>query len=76
MSTKLQAPCPRCDTLVMPTDKVVAVPSSDFVGTYPVKLWRYVCDCGYIWANELQRKHNYNVEKKARIAFNQVARYE
>lgn len=41
----------------MPIDRVVAI-DMDY-RPLAVKLWRYACDdCGWIWANLLQRAHN------------------
>lgn len=57
MSTKVLVPCPECATPTPPTDRAVPVDSP--YGTFPVRLWRYVCQsCPWVWANDAQREHN------------------
>jgi hypothetical protein len=56
MSTKQKDTCVHCKSDVLPTDAVVRMESQ--YGTFPVILWRYICECGNIWANEAQRRHN------------------
>lgn len=52
---KIPAACPACEGTSEPTDSAVPIEGESFV----LKLWRYVCGhCGYIWANDAQRKHN------------------
>jgi len=57
MSTKVVENCPECGKATFPTDKLVVV-KDKAVGKLPLRLWRYVCECGWSWANLLQRKHN------------------
>lgn len=64
MSTKYSENCSHCHTSVSPTDTAVAVDTR--WGTIPVKVWRYVCACGHVWANEAQRKHNDHEYHKAK----------
>lgn len=53
MSTKVPEKCPECQKSNMPTDTVIVVRG------LPLRLWRYHCeDCGWTWANPLQREHN------------------
>lgn len=65
MSTKVMEPCPTCTVKVMPTDKALAVEVGMGVDV-PVRMWRYKCPCGWVWANYDQRTHNYHVYSVAR----------
>lgn len=57
MSTKVFENCPACGKVTFPTDKLVVV-KDKAVGDLPLRLWRYSCECGWTWANLLQREHN------------------
>jgi hypothetical protein len=57
MATKIPEICPKCNTECMPNDKPVMY--TERWGSFPVRIWNYDCsNCGWTWANELQRKHN------------------
>ena len=59
--------CPECQTPVIPIDKKVAF--KDSYGTYPVRQWFYNCanvECGWTWANEIQRENNSKFYKQSR----------
>lgn len=66
MSTKVPEQCEGCGAMVEPTDK--AMPVEYKAITFPVKFWRYVCGCGRVWANALQRLHNQDAYRKGRKA--------
>ena len=60
MSTKVAEHCPNCGHSNMPIDTLVIVKKSSVrEDDIPLRLWRYHCeDCGWTWANDLQREHN------------------
>ena len=64
MSTKVTENCPSCGNTCFPTDKAVSYESS--WGEFSVKIWRYVCNCGWVWANDRQREHNHEEYYKQR----------
>lgn len=64
MSTKVPEPCPLCGVATLPEEKTVAIENA--VGQYPVKLWRYRCICGWVWANGAQRIHNQEMNRRGR----------
>lgn len=64
MSTKVPEACPACSTETMPEERTVAIENA--VVTYPVKMWRYRCACGWTWANEAQRVHNQEANRRGR----------
>ena len=71
MTTKVHAECPECQTLTLPHDKVLEVPTP--MGRIPLRVWRYSCECGWTWANELQRRHNdHEYDKALRVYAREV----
>jgi hypothetical protein len=56
MSTKVAEACPSCTTPAAPKDSPIAVEYE--MHELVVKMWRYVCECGNVWANAAQRSHN------------------
>lgn len=65
MSTRREEPCPECGTLVLASDEYV--PFIDHAGTFPVRQWFYLCQCGWTWVNDIQRKNNYKFHSRALV---------
>jgi hypothetical protein len=56
VSTKREEPCPECNAMVLASDEYV--PFVDHAGTFRVRQWFYLCECGWTWVNNVQRKNN------------------
>lgn len=66
--------CPKCSTMTFPNDKAIQYTSS-YVDFF-VRIWKYNCEeCGWVWANELQRKHNEKEYVKRLNATNEMGFY-
>lgn len=64
--TTVREYCPECGIETASIDRAIAIDSA--YGEFPVRLRRYACSCGWVWANEAQRKHNEGAYRKARKA--------
>jgi hypothetical protein len=53
----------RYDTVMAPVDKTIPVEYG--YHTVAVRMWRYMCHCGNVWANSAQRIHNEHEMNKA-----------